>query len=383
MIENCCVYLPTTDIDLQHMFPEGSGDDQRYEYDAGDGRVVLHISYAKDDLEHLKGFKAYVAQLENTERQKQRAYELIDEVKMILGVGLPGPVSPDSDMFQSILFLADQAGGFVFVADSIWTPDGFLVGPMTYPEKHMEPAATVEIDLDELERERGEAPPHLVAMRDQNRAALAEKGFECADWLPLVRNDGVLRPAEEIAGRLFALAALFTWVVDTSGRTPRETLNGFLNRNRLATYFTAKERDILKMKREKANKEYADTIGWKLENMWALAWALGFDPEPPFSVGQLPHEVTRSIFDFVPGLEDGTIESFLADSTARSAKEVVAKEDLFYCAHNAVRSAQLGRPTVPPEFHSVGDGGAIHERRHSLTWCLSPGVDWDDTDLST
>lgn len=29
------------------------------------------------------------------------------------------------------------------------------------------------------------------------------------------------------------------------------------------------------------------------------------------------------------------------------------------------------------------DGGAIHERRHSLTWILSPGIDWDDTDMST
>ena len=59
-------------------------------------------------------------------------------------------------------------------------------------------------------------------------------------------------------------------------------------------------------------------------------------------------------------------------------------EDLFYCAHNAVRTAQMGgKAAVPEGFHPVRDGGAIHERRHSLTWALSPGVEWEETDLST
>lgn len=38
---------------------------------------------------------------------------------------------------------------------------------------------------------------------------------------------------------------------------------------------------------------------------------------------------------------------------------------------------------VPQGFHPVADGGTIHERRHSLTSVLSPGVAWEDTDLST
>ena len=48
-----------------------------------------------------------------------------------------------------------------------------------------------------------------------------------------------------------------------------------------------------------------------------------------------------------------------------------------------MRSAQLGSDTVPEGFHPVGDGGTVHERRHALTWILSAGVDWDETDLST
>ena len=58
-------------------------------------------------------------------------------------------------------------------------------------------------------------------------------------------------------------------------------------------------------------------------------------------------------------------------------------EDLFYCAHNAVRSAQNGGETVPSGYDPVEEGGGVHERRHALTWCLSPGVKWDETDLST
>lgn len=62
---------------------------------------------------------------------------------------------------------------------------------------------------------------------------------------------------------------------------------------------------------------------------------------------------------------------------------VLKKEDLFYCLHNAVRSAQLGRKTVPLNFDPIMNGGVIHERRHSLTWMVSKDIDWDETDLST
>ena len=34
-------------------------------------------------------------------------------------------------------------------------------------------------------------------------------------------------------------------------------------------------------------------------------------------------------------------------------------------------------------FDPMGNGGVIHERRHSLTWMLSKGINWEETDLST
>ena len=100
--------------------------------------------------------------------------------------------------------------------------------------------------------------------------------------------------------------------------------------------------------------------------------------------GQISNEVSRAVvLDFLPGL-DASIDDLMERVRPRSEQEVVELEDLFYCAHNAVRSAQTGSKTsVPADFHPVFDGGAIHERRHSLTWAISPDVDWDETDLST
>ena len=111
---------------------------------------------------------------------------------------------------------------------------------------------------------------------------------------------------------------------------------------------------------------------------------LGFDPPPDPMSGQVPNEVSRAVvLDFLPGL-DASVDDLLHAARPRAGEAVVELEDVFYCAHNAVRSAQTGSTTaVPRDFHPVRDGGAIHERRHALTWAISPGVAWEETDLST
>ena len=85
-IENCCIYLPATKVDFKKLFPGGKSGGgllkkaTRYEYLTADGPVGLNISYARDDPLHLQGFRGFVSQLENTEQQKQQAYELINGV---------------------------------------------------------------------------------------------------------------------------------------------------------------------------------------------------------------------------------------------------------------------------------------------------------------
>jgi hypothetical protein len=115
--------------------------------------------------------------------------------------------------------------------------------------------------------------------------------------------------------------------------------------------------------------------------MWPLAWALGFEPPPDLS-GLICDEVVSALYRFLPPI-DSTSKGFAERSTLRPVVEVRALDDLLCCAHNAVRSAMLGGKTVPAGFRPESHGGAIAERRHALSWLLTPRVAWDDTDLST
>jgi hypothetical protein len=220
-------------------------------------------------------------------------------------------------------------------------------------------------------------------LRAKTFADLEALGFRPAASLPLPEMGAPTRPAAEVAARLMALDALFTWVAFPEKSAATDRIKGYIARNGLRGWLTEDEAAILDLPRAEARRSHINDIGWKLENMWALAWALGFEPGPGLEASQIGEDVTRLIFfEFLPGL-DGTVDALLAGASPRPAAEVVAMEYQFYCAHNAVRSAQFGGDTVPEGFHPIIHGGAIHERRHSLSWCVSPEVAWDETDLST
>jgi hypothetical protein len=150
----------------------------------------------------------------------------------------------------------------------------------------------------------------------------------------------------------------------------------------LVDHMTDSELDLTDLPRARAYAQHSAAAGWRLENMWALAWVLGFDPAPSLG-GQMDLDVHKQMMFGFMEFPSHTPKWRLEKARPRALADVDAMEDLFYCAHNAVRSAQQGGATVPAGFDPVRDGGAIHERRHALTWALSPGVDWDETDLST
>jgi len=180
-----------------------------------------------------------------------------------------------------------------------------------------------------------------------------------------------------------ALHALLAWVAIPEQRAATPALNSYMERNELRSWLTAEELAIVDLPRHDASEKHLNNIGWRLENMWPLAWVLGFQPAPDLGASLISDEVIQAMMsEFLPGL-DADIAAMLTRSVARSSVEIVEMEYRFYCAHNAVRSAQLGSDTVPAGFHPIVHGGAVHERRHSLSWCIAPGVDWGDTDLST
>ena len=224
-------------------------------------------------------------------------------------------------------------------------------------------------------------------MRRTSRLVLRADGFTPSAGLPTFRKrkgigDG-LRPQGEILARLLCSYVTVTWVVATEEAFPSKALLALVEQHGLSDKMTKKEEEILAVKRAEAKRRFGETIGWKMENMWALAWVLGFDSVPDVDQGQIAEETITSLWAFLAPVAKGKGE-LLKSFERRPLREVAQLEDIFYCAHNAVRSAQLGKlKAVPEGFHPVIHGGTVHEKRHSLTWVLSPSISWVDTDLST
>ncbi|XRE44250.1 hypothetical protein ACIVBQ_002454 [Tenacibaculum discolor] len=216
-------------------------------------------------------------------------------------------------------------------------------------------------------------------IRSQSIATCLDAGFRPASSLPTIRETK-LRPADEIAGRLHAIKALVLWLMVPSENLPDEKIINFINQNKLLGYMTTEEKEILDASRN--DIELRNSIGWKFENAWPLAWYFGYD-EPEISGQMMTGEQMQEILINHTCSLDTLIGDWLPQQHTLEEEKLVEKEDLFYCLHNAVRSAQLGGNTAPDSFYPIGNGGVIHERRHSLTWMLSNGTEWEDTDLST
>ncbi len=245
-------------------------------------------------------------------------------------------------------------------------------------------SATHEVHMTSPTQHRAESDPEGQARRETSTQALRASGFRHSSGLPTTHRRGLgaqLRPAEDIARRLMALHALNLWVL--ASNIPDRSILDYVESNDLRSALTGDERIMLEASRDGLDARFGGRMGWTQENMWSLAWALGFDIKPTPDAPLIDDTVVGPMLAFLPRL-DGHVGSFVQGASLRSEADVLDLEDLFYCAHNAVRSAQLGESdTVPPGFHPVRDGGAVHERRHALTWMISPGVSWEDTDLST
>ena len=131
------------------------------------------------------------------------------------------------------------------------------------------------------------------ALRAKTFAELEALGFRPAGSLPLPDVEQPIRPAAEVAARLMALDALFTWVAFPEKAAASERVQKYIDRNRLRDWLTEEESAIVAQPRAPAHEAHVDTIGWKLENTWALAWVLGFEPAPGLEAAQVGDDVTK------------------------------------------------------------------------------------------
>jgi hypothetical protein len=227
--------------------------------------------------------------------------------------------------------------------------------------------------------EKYKSIPWMTKLRLDNISICLSSGFKPATSLP-TEFERKLRPKIEIAKRLNAIKAIVLWLMVPEQELSNERILNFVVNNGLNSFLADDEKEILNSSRN--DEELRNNIGWKFENAWTLAWYFGYNA--PDITGQMMtgEQMQEILINFTCPL-DGKIEDWLLTQEIASEEDLKKKEDLFYCLHNAVRSAQLGGQTVPPTFDPIGNGGVIHERRHSLTWMLSSGIDWDETDLST
>lgn len=242
-------------------------------------------------------------------------------------------------------------------------------------ENKHEPIQTNQGDI----LEKYKSIPWMTDLRLDNISICLSLGFKPATSLP-TEFDRQLRPNIEIAKRLNAIKAIVLWLMVSEQELSNERILNFVSTNGLDSFFADDEKEILNSSRN--DEELRNAIGWKFENAWSLAWYFGYN-EPDITGQMMTGEQMQEILlNFTCPLDE-KIENWLSTMEIVSEEDLKKKEDLFYCVHNAVRSAQLGRQTVPSDFDPIGNGGVIHERRHSLTWMLSNGIKWDETDLST
>ncbi|WP_422104096.1 DUF4272 domain-containing protein [Winogradskyella sp.] len=221
--------------------------------------------------------------------------------------------------------------------------------------------------------------PWMTDMRLKNLTICLKGGFRPASSLP-TELGRELRPALEIAKRLHAIKALVFLVNIPPENEKGQKILDHISENKLEDFMTEDEKSILDASRD--NEQLRNSIGWKFENAWPLAWYFGYKA-PEITGEMMPGEQMVDIMTNYTCTPEQNVEEWVKTQDTISDESLIEKEDLFYCVHNAVRSAQMGRDTVPSGFDPMGNGGVIHERRHALTWMLSKGISWEDTDLST
>src|SRR5262245_41527346 len=89
-------------------------------------------------------------------------------------------------------------------------------------------------------------------------ADLEAIGFHPAKSLPLPDVTQPIRPAIEIAARLMALDALFTWVAFPEEAAATARMKKYIERNGLLDWLTEEESKIIAIQRAKAHQSHVD-----------------------------------------------------------------------------------------------------------------------------
>lgn len=134
---NAAIYIQQGSGDLSAVFEKVSSDKSLsrkpswYEVRFGDDTVRFNILDKASLGPHIAGFLRYIDSLQQDERRKADAAQIIGRTTVVLGLQCPREFDENSLIWESLFRIADRFDGVVFVHDSVLLPSGaVLVGPL-------------------------------------------------------------------------------------------------------------------------------------------------------------------------------------------------------------------------------------------------------------
>jgi hypothetical protein len=213
----------------------------------------------------------------------------------------------------------------------------------------------------------------LGAIRAVSKRRCQLAGFTFAKSMPQrTAEECLLRPADEIVNRTHALLLLILFVCDSEeGSSTAEILED-LDRYRLWRHLTVGETDVFGLDRMQASNEYADVIGWQMENVWPLAWYLGFETEPRID-GVMIHDEINDIRTFSPPCASASPQNSRPTRTASACAppgsrcSMTADRGHEVCTARRVAAPGSGRGS-PPTSEYAAAGATIVDPPPTSLW---------------
>lgn len=207
----------------------------------------------------------------------------------------------------------------------------------------------------------------MQEIRDLNLAEVRRLGYPENTNLPVLDETGETRTVSEITDRLLCLYAR---VACSYGFSKEKALK-WLDRENLLDSLVDSERLFFKSEMDTRQKASAQ---WEIEALWALAWCVKCHESLDFG--------DSCADDFIKLLPDiaknDSTKSFRSGRTLCAKEDIIAKADLSYCLHWAVRDAEIKGQSIPGKVPS----NVVIERRRALEWVVGD-VAWDDVELDT
>jgi hypothetical protein len=205
----------------------------------------------------------------------------------------------------------------------------------------------------------------VAAIRAESIRKLSGAGVRVNPTLPPLETSLKARSSSAVIDRALALHA----VVAASYGFPRDQATTWIEREGVSGSLTDLEREQL-------SSGGNGIVGFRrrVEALAALAWTVSVVPAcDPFQ--KLPSSLVAKFPDL---LRDEAASGFVSASHLRGVADLVAALDLMYCAHWALRQAELSGKRLT----KLQPLAVVEERRRALEWVLS-AEDWDELALDT